>query len=764
MKLSKLKLIFSLAVMASCMLFFMACEKDNENDPTPVPSISGFSPASGAEGETVIILGKNFSEKEADNAVKFNGTAASVTEATTTKLTVTVPEGATTGKITVSVGGELATSKNDFIVLQAPVVNSFSPESGKAGDEVTISGENFSEKAEENTVKFGSIAATVKTATTTKLTVIVPEEAATGKITVSVDGRSATSENNFTVINSPKINGFAPSSGMVGDEVTISGENFSAELTENTVKIGELTAQVIEASTTQLKIKIPEGAVTESIYVTVNGQTASTGDATFKVLYKPFIYGFSPKSGPVGTSITITGEHFSTVLEENVVEIGLSSSLTLAKVTAATPTELTVTVQEGTTTGYVHVAVNGLSATAIEKYFQVLVPPVISSFSPSGYVGDEVTITGENFSTTASENIVEFNGVTATVSSASATSLTVTVPEGATTGKITVTKDGLTATSTEDFKVWYPPVISSFSPASGFEGETVTITGENFSTTTYQNIVKFNGIAAIVLSASATSLSVKIPTGATSGKITVKVNEETATSTEDFTILYPPVISSFSPTSGYEGVEVIITGENFSTTASENVVEFRGVAATVLSASATSLTVKVPAGATTGKITVATNGYLYVSEESFTVEVAPSVNYALGATVHASSTYGSYSPDNINDGDTEVTPSSDHSWTNDFYAPDGKLPQWIALDLGEVKEFTKIVLYTSIGYEMQDYQIQYWDGDGYVDIESVVGNTNTTNTYNFEAIQSRYVRVYATKGSTTQAWFARVNELEVWGK
>ncbi|MGD8748499.1 MAG: IPT/TIG domain-containing protein, partial [Balneolaceae bacterium] len=68
-------------------------------------------------------------------------------------------------------------------------------------------------------------------------------------------------------------------------------------------------------------------------------------------------------------------------------------------------------------------------------------PPSISSFSPdAGPAGTEVTIKGENFSSTASENTVIFGGNNeATVNSASASELKVTVPDGATTGKIKVT-------------------------------------------------------------------------------------------------------------------------------------------------------------------------------------------------------------------------------------------------------------------------------------------------------------------------------------
>jgi hypothetical protein len=83
-------------------------------------------------------------------------------------------------------------------------------------------------------------------------------------------------------------------------------------------------------------------------------------------------------------------------------------------------------------------------------------------FSPQqGYVVlTSVTIRGQGFSPTASANAVQFNGTPATVTSATATTLVVTVPSGATTGPISVTVGGATASSDTNFTV-LPPVLVS---------------------------------------------------------------------------------------------------------------------------------------------------------------------------------------------------------------------------------------------------------------------------------------------------------------
>ncbi len=81
-------------------------------------------------------------------------------------------------------------------------------------------------------------------------------------------------------------------------------------------------------------------------------------------------------------------------------------------------------------------------------------PPTVSSFTPtSALAGATVTISGTNFNTTAVQNQVYFKGVKATVTNATATQLTVTVPKSAAFGPITVVNlaTNLQATSVQSF-------------------------------------------------------------------------------------------------------------------------------------------------------------------------------------------------------------------------------------------------------------------------------------------------------------------------
>jgi hypothetical protein len=114
---------FAVAGSLLLAISFQSCKKNDEPPapppPKPAPAISDFSPSRGGMGTTVVITGTNFDSTAANDVVKFNGVAATVTHATATQLTVTVPSGVTTGKITATVSTQTGTSATDFKVNTA---------------------------------------------------------------------------------------------------------------------------------------------------------------------------------------------------------------------------------------------------------------------------------------------------------------------------------------------------------------------------------------------------------------------------------------------------------------------------------------------------------------------------------------------------------------------------------------------------------------------------------------------------------------------
>jgi len=158
------------------------------------------------------------------------------------------------------------------------------------------------------------------------------------------------------------------------------------------------------------------------------------------------------------------------------------------------------------------------------------------------------------------------------------------------------------------------PATLSVAPAVDTMGGIVTITGANFNTTASRDTVIFSdSIAAQVLSASATQLTVVVPYYAVKGKIIVRANGSTAQTAQDFV-----VAPKFFPQSEGAGYAVTVFAEG-NGVLSDYSVKFNGVPAKATGLFQDLVTVIVPAGAANGPISVTYKGHEAASLTSFTV-------------------------------------------------------------------------------------------------------------------------------------------------
>ena len=241
----------------------------------------------------------------------------------------------------------------------------------------------------------------------------------------------------------PTVASFAPSSGVTGTIVVLSGSNFTGA---TSVKFNGTAAATFSVdSSSQITASVASGSTTGKISVTTSAGTG-TSAANFTVNIPPTITSFTPTSGVAGTSVTITGTNFT-----GATAVKFNSTAASA-FTVNSATQITATVGNGTTSGKVTVTTpsgNALSTTD----FTVSAPsPTITSLNPgSGPVGTNVIITGTNFSSVSS---VKFNGTNASAFTVnSTTQITATVATGTTTGKVTVATASGTATSSGNFTV-----------------------------------------------------------------------------------------------------------------------------------------------------------------------------------------------------------------------------------------------------------------------------------------------------------------------
>ncbi len=151
-----------------------------------------------------------------------------------------------------------------------PVISSLTPTSGAIGQAVTIAGTNLGAQ-ESGTVTFNGTDATVTSWTPTSIVVTVPAWAGTGPVVVTNQGVSSNSID-FTVLPTPAIAWFDPTTGAAGQAVMIFGTNFGATQGAGTVTFNGTVATTITSwSDTSIGATVPVGASTGPVVVTALG-------------------------------------------------------------------------------------------------------------------------------------------------------------------------------------------------------------------------------------------------------------------------------------------------------------------------------------------------------------------------------------------------------------------------------------------------------------------------------------------------------------
>jgi RHS repeat-associated protein len=152
------------------------------------PTITNISPSEGPTGTSVTIIGANFGSSRGSSTLTFNGTVAtSISTWASTSIVATVPTGATTGDVIVTISGARNADGHTFTVTSSssgsPFISSLSPSQGAVGTSVSIIGTSF---GSSGVVKFNGVAANTSNWTSTGITATVPSGATTGDVIVTV--------------------------------------------------------------------------------------------------------------------------------------------------------------------------------------------------------------------------------------------------------------------------------------------------------------------------------------------------------------------------------------------------------------------------------------------------------------------------------------------------------------------------------------------------------------------------------------------------
>jgi IPT/TIG domain len=603
-----------------------------------VTSLFGTNSGPISGGTNITILGSGFTGV---TAVTIGGVAASFTFVSDTVVT------ATTSAVT----------------PPAPTVTAINPTYGPTGGGAlfpfpyaTITGTNFLDVADVSVttpggtgtgsglftytgvvtgVSIGGTAATnVNVTSSTTLTVTPPPgiPGVTGVLVTSAASNSGSSGNNlYTYVDgSPSINTIGPEFGLTSGNtsIIITGTHFVPGTkkdgsTATTVTIDGLPAtNVVVNSTSTLSATVPADSAGAKPVVVSTVVGSASGSYLYVAPATPVILAVTPNGSSIsnggttagGTQIKITGANFTGATS---VTIG---GVAVPGFTLVSPGEIDTTTPSHPAPGAVDVVVtvvapNGggtFTGTGSGAFTYVIPPPTVTAIAPSiGTTagGTVVILTGQYFT---GATAVKFgsSAATAVTINSTGTSITATSPPGSGTVDVTVTTPSGTSAASPADQFTYgtpPPTVSSVSPSGGTVagGTSVVITGTNFTGATG---VTFGGVAATVVSVSATSITATTPAHA-AGAVNVSVTTPAGTGTGGNLFTYGaslPTVTSIAPTSGTTlgGTLVTITGTGFSGTP---LVTINGIAAgNVIVTSPTTLTAVTPAGTGTSDPVIVT--------------------------------------------------------------------------------------------------------------------------------------------------------------
>jgi IPT/TIG domain len=502
-----------------------------------------------------------------------------------------------------------------------PTVSGVSPTSGPAAgsNTVTITGQHFqatSATGAATGVSFGGVAATSFTIVDdSHITATVPAGSA-GTVDVTVTGPFGTSPTSsadqYTYLPAPSVSGVSPSSGPAtgATNVTVTGAHFSGA---TSVKFGSTAAtNVLVVDDGHITATAPAGTGTVDVTVTTPGGTSATSSSdqfTYQSSGAPAVTGLNPAAGSTkgNTVVHVTGSGFTGA---TAVTFGGTAGTKLRVVDAG---HITVTAPKRAM-GSVDVRVTTPAGTSPinqpADVFTYYNPPTVASItSPADAPlagGNTVQVKGTNF--VVGQTSVKFGSTAgANVQVSSSTVLTVVAPATPTAGSVDITvtsPGGPSAKSLKDLYAYGAPAVSSFTPASGITGSTVTITGSGFAAGVTVSFGTFKSSSVKILSG--TSLTATVPNGDTvASTITASDPQGSGASPTQFT---PTMgIKSFSPTSGSisAGTLVTITGVGFS---ADSVAAFNSVNAQTTFVDSQHLKAAVPAGSSTGFLTVTSPG------------------------------------------------------------------------------------------------------------------------------------------------------------
>ena len=582
----------------------------------PVPTLSSISPTSRVAGSAAFTLTATGSNFAITSVVRWNGSNRTTTFVSSTQLQaeITAADIATAGTASVTVftptpGGGTSAARTFTINNPVPTLSSLSPSSAAVGSgafTLTVTGTNY---VASSVVRWKNSNRTTTFISSTQLQaqILASDIAATGSAAVTVrnptPGGGTSSSVTFTITATnpvPALSSISPTSAAAGGAaftLTATGTNFAIT---SVVRWNGSNRTTTYVSSTQLQAQITAAdiATAGTASVTVFSPTPGGGTSAAQTLTinnaAPTLSSILPTSaiaGGAGFALTATGTNFvaSSIVRWNgsdrsttfVNSTQLQAAISAADIASAGSASVTVFTP---TPG---------GGTSSAQTFTITAPnpgPTLSSLAPNtavaGGVAFTLTVTGTNY---ISSSVVRWNGSDRTTTFVSGTEL-----------QAQISAVDIAAAGTASVTVFNPAPGGGTSNAGTFTISPAALGPVHY---VYDRLGRLVGVVDRQGHAATYTYD---PVGNL-----LAINRIDAVGSVAVTLVHA--------NDGPAGTTVQIFGRGFSTTPTQNTVTFNGTGAVVSEAATTRLVTSVPAGATTGSISVTTPSGTAASPSSFTV-------------------------------------------------------------------------------------------------------------------------------------------------
>ncbi|QGY44076.1 cell shape determination protein CcmA [Maribellus comscasis] len=463
-------LLFLTLASVAILSMFISCDKEDENEISGVV-LESFGPMPIARGAELMFIGYNLNQVSAV-VLPSNIEITSFNEKTSDLLTLTIPQDAVEGLITLKTPQGDITTKTPITYSEPISIDNFSPTSLKAGQEITISGDYLNLVKEiifTDRIAIGDTAFTSQSRKELKL--VVPQEAQTGKIAISNGAEEpiiiySSAELTVTL---PAFATISPNPVKAGSSLTITGTNL--DLVKQIVLGGDKTiAEFISHSETTIELSVPED--TQDGKITMFPASMVGVESSEDLMLVLPTVAVSTTTIKNGQEITVTGTDLY------LVDKVLFGGDVEGSIASATETEMKVVVPDAAVTGIIRFTTKAQKEVSGPEI--TIIDPVFSSFSPGeSKANNTITIEGTDLDLVVD---VKFAGeVSGVIESQTETQLQVTVPVGASSGLIRlIAKNGNLIVSSSEITITANlPEITGFSEPKGTPGEILTIEGSN---------------------------------------------------------------------------------------------------------------------------------------------------------------------------------------------------------------------------------------------------------------------------------------------